>query len=97
MSVIKEILKIKEMMGLLNENTLDPEKYKEDKNYGYGEGTSTNQNIAKNKALNNAKFNLLSKQGKSSGNISGQKIVAEKVLNIDNGFKYIVAIQGAIS
>ena len=97
MSITKEILKIKEMMGLINESTVDPEKYREDKNYGYGEGTSINQNTAKNKALNNAKFNLLSKQGKSSGNISGQKIVAEKVLNIDNGFKYIVAIQGAIS
>jgi hypothetical protein len=54
------------------------------------------QNIAKNKALTNAKINLLSKQGKDSGNILGQKIVAEKVLNSVNGFKYIVAIQGTI-
>ena len=96
MSITKEILKIKEIMGLRNESTADPEKYREDKNYGYGEGTSMEQNIAKNKALTNARINLLSKQGKDSGNISGQKIVAEKVLNSVNGFKYIVAIQGTI-
>jgi len=96
MKLFEQILKIKSMMGLINESNSDPEKYKDDKNYGYGEGRSMDQNIAKNKGLSNAKANLLSKQGKTEGAISGLRTVAEKTNMVDNQYYYIVAIQGTV-
>ena len=96
MNLNEEILEIRKIMGLVVE-TDNPENFKNDKNYGYGEGLSLDQTIAKKKALSNAKSDLIKKQGKDGGNISGIKTIVEKLTKLNNDFKYILVIQGTVS
>jgi hypothetical protein len=96
MNLNEEILEIKKIMGLVVEAE-DPEKFKNDKDYGYGEGLSLDQVTAKKKALSNAKLDLIKKQGKNEANISAIKTIVEKLTKLDNQFKVTLVIQGTVS
>lgn len=88
--LLEEISFIKRMM-LINENLNPLEKYKEDKNYGYGEGKSPMLPTAQKIALNNAKIDYSKKNNIEE--LENIKIIEDKTFREpDNQYKKIIVI-----
>lgn len=90
-SLQEEIAAIKKKMLLKEEVTNPLDKYKEDKQYGYGEAISPNLSAAQKIALNNAKIDYSKKNNLEE--LSDIKIIEDKTFREQNNqYKKIIVI-----
>ena len=78
-------------------NGTDSIDYKNDPNYGYGEGESQDQMTARSKSISAAKLDLLKKSGRPDGSLVGVQTIDQKVARTSNGaYRYVTVIKAQL-